>query len=218
VAFRPTSLPTLPFRTDRLRNVFGTAAGFASMLSFYVGLALLIGIGSSWYMIEQGSRLSVVTSGPWQHWQSAGRVDADPYTRARFARQGSLPMPADLSVTYEARRDEDGQRLHSSCDYIVEGSDFPNAWWSLTAFDERGQLIANPAERHSFSTPTIALGADGIYIVALSRDARPGNWLPTGGAGRLILMLTVMSTQPLSKDAPLPGAAQMPAIRRVSCR
>jgi hypothetical protein len=55
-------------------------------------------------------------------------------------------------------------------------------------------------------------------MVALARDARPGNWLPTGGAGRLALTLTTIdATTPVLVKA---GAAPkpLPAIRRVQCR
>jgi hypothetical protein len=216
--FKPTALSPAHYRIERVRGWLGTAAGVASMLSFYVGIALLLGIGTSWYMIEQGSRVSVTTRGSWHLWHSAGRVDADPYTRARFARQGSLASPADLMTTYEARRDEEGQRLHSSCDYVMDGVDVPGAWWSLTAFDERGQLIANPAERYSYSSATVALSADNTYLITVSRESRPGNWLPTSGAGRLVLIFSVAALQPVAKGGPPLGISQLPSIRRVSCR
>ena len=45
-------------------------------------LAIGGGLGTAWYMIEAGSRLSTRTFGPWTTWTAAGRPDADPYTRA----------------------------------------------------------------------------------------------------------------------------------------
>jgi hypothetical protein len=53
--------------------------------------------------------------------------------------------------------------------------------------------------------------------VTLAREASPGNWLPTGGAGRLALMFTTFdSSTMLGKTEAEPK--QLPVIRRVQCR
>ena len=122
---------------------------------------------------------------------TAGSADADPYTRAHFMRRGMLPISSVLAITFEAVADKDGQRLHSSCEYLLEGEEPPARFWSLSVFDEHGQLIPNPAERYSYNSATLLRQPGGRFSVALARSARPGNWLPTGGAGRISLMLTV---------------------------
>jgi hypothetical protein len=210
-------LSAIHYRMDRVRAALGTAVAIASNVGMFVGIALLAGFGSSWYMIERGSRLTTLHVGPWTTWVAAGRANADPYTRARFARQGSLPIPADLARTYEAFRDGDGDRLHSSCEYAVEGEGLESGWWSLAVFDEKGRLIPNTAERHAFNSQTIARGPDGSFLVTLSRDARPGNWLPTSGAGRLALVLTVHANRASSGRAD-DSPDTLPLIRKVACR
>lgn len=205
-------------RLSRFWTALNATTGMASRVAFYLGIAMILGIGSSWYMIEIGSRVSVRSEGPWMQWASAGRASADPYTRARFARQGSLPLPSDLARSYESRRDDDGQRLHSSCDYLIEGEGLDNAWWSFAAFDERGQLIPNAADRYAYNNKSIARAADGSFIITLSRDARPGNWLPTSGAGRLTLMFSIIPSQSQAADSSEVRARQLPGIRRLACR
>lgn len=180
----------------------------------FVGIAILGGLGSSWFMIEKGSRLTTRSSGPWTTWTAAGRADADPYTRAHFLRRGMLPVSATLSLSYQASTDSDGQALYSSCDYSIEGSEPLAAFWSLSVFDEKGGAIPNPADRFSFNSATIMRPANGMLDVRLSRNARPGNWLPTGGAGRITLMMTI--DEPEANDDR--RAAVLPAIRRISCR
>jgi len=186
--------------------------------SAFIGVVLILGLGSSWYMIDVGTPLTTERQGPWTGWTSAGRADADPYTRAHFARLGTLQLSAEMTLTFVAFTDNEGRRLHSSCDYSVEGREPGASWWSLTVFDDRGELIANPAQRYAFTSQSIAMRPDGTFNVALARDARPGNWLPTGGAGRLALVFTTLDpTTPLLAN---PGDDQkpLPAIHRVQCR
>ncbi len=72
-------------------------------IAVFVAISLGFGIWSSWVMVENGSSLTTRTSGEWVLWSSAGRPDADPYTRAHFSRLGSLPLSTTAIHTWEAR-------------------------------------------------------------------------------------------------------------------
>ncbi len=198
----------------RIAILFGVLGDWAA----FIGTVLILGLGSSWYMIDIGTPLTTERQGPWVSWTSAGRADADPYTRAHIARFGTLQLSAEMTLTYTANSDSDGRRLHSSCDYSVEGREPGTSWWSLTVFDDRGELIANAADRYDFTSQSIALRPDGTFSVTLARDARPGNWLPTGGAGRLALVFTTLdaTTPLLAKSSE--GRKPLPEIRRIQCR
>lgn len=201
-------------RSGRLWDVAGATLGFIGNLALFAGIALIGGIGSSWYMIEVGTRLTTVTAGPWVSWPTAATADADPYTRARAARRGGLPLSGNIARIFEARTDNSGQRLQSSCDYTVVGRGLTEGFWTIAVFDDQGHWIPNPADRYAFNSSTVARSADGSFVVTLSRDARPGNWLPTSGAGRLTLVLTLLE----SGDAVTQGGAGLPDIQRVACR
>ena len=184
----------------------------------FIGVVLILGLGTSWYMIDIGTPLTTVRDGPWISWTSAGRADADPYTRAHFARLGTLQFSAEMMLSYVANADSEGRRLHSSCDYVVEGTEPAAGWWSITVFDDRGELIPNPIGRYAYTNQTIALRPDGTFSVSLAREAMAGNWLPTGGAGSLALVLTT-----LDPSAPLLTQSNetrkpLPQIRRLQCR
>jgi hypothetical protein len=198
----------------RIAILFGVLGDWAA----FIGTVLILGLGSSWYMIDIGTPLTTERQGPWVSWTSAGRADADPYTRAHIARFGTLQLSAEMTLTYVANSDSEGRRLHSSCDYSVEGREPGMSWWSLTVFDDRGELIANPADRYDFTSQSIALRPDGTFAVTLARDARPGNWLPTGGAGRLALVFTTLdaTTPLLTKSSE--DHKPLPEIRRIQCR
>ena len=188
--------------------------------AIFVGLVLIGGLGSSYYMLSAGNALTTLTIGPWSTWKHEGRIDADPYTRAHFARSGTLNLTTDIANTYQASRDSGGLRLHSSCEYEISGETLDARWWSITALDDLGRLIDNPSNRFTFTSDTVAISPDGTFKVTLARDARPGNWLPTAGAGRLILAMTL-----LESNAAIAGDTEaqsetiaLPTIKRVACR
>lgn len=202
----------------KVQKRISIAFGILSDWATFIGVVLILGLGTSWYMIDFGSSLTTHQQGPWVGWTSAGRVDADPYTRAHFARLGALQLTTELIKTYVAQTDDDGSRLHSSCDYLVEGRGPGTVWWSLTVFDSRGELIANSAQRHAFTSETIGTRPDGTFVVALARDARPGNWLPTSGAGQLALVFTSLDPGTPLLANPAGDQTSLPEIRRVQCR
>ena len=202
------------------RAVRDIAALFTRMIGTAIAVALVLttGIWSSRTMISRGYEISTSTYGPWRHWHHEGRHDADPYTRAHLSNSGMLRISSDSAGVFEASADSLGARLHSSCDYVIEGADMGGLWWSISVFDSRGDLIANDANRYTFTSTTAALNPDGSFIVTLGREARPGNWLPTGGAGRLILNFTILDPATgLSDGERAERNKLLPAIRREGC-
>jgi hypothetical protein len=196
-------------------NLLGS---FLINIIVFAGLALGGGIGSAWYMIEAGSILSTRTLGPWTTWTAAGRPDADPYTRARTSRNALLPLTTTLEFTYQATADSSGGRLHSACEYAIVMDDLDVAWWGIAAFDGRGGLIQNAAERYGFNSDTVMREPDGRTVITLARDARPGNWLPIGGGSRVTLVLTVQDANWAASAAVKGAPRTMPDIQRVACR
>lgn len=184
----------------------------------FVLIAVAGGLGTTWYMIEKGSALTTRTQGPWVTWTAAGRADADPYTRAHFARRGMLPVSATIALAYEARKDSDGRLLQGRCEYAIEGEEPNAAWWSISVYDDQGRIIANAAERYSYNSATLLRGSGGRFLVTLAPSVRPGNWLPTGAANRVVVVLDVEEPQSTGGDLDGIGLSTLPAIRRVTCR
>jgi hypothetical protein len=205
-------------RLQRVKRLF--QSGFSAIIKtvVFVMIALVGGSMSSWFAVEGGTRFNTERVGPWVKWSNAGRPGADPYSRVRFNKREELVFNADLATRYEAQIDSGGRRLHSSCDYVLEGMQVPRGWWSIAVFDGDGRLIRNPAERHGFNVSTIVRRPDGGFVIHLSRDAKPYNWLPTTHGGRLVLLLEV---QPQSGPETLnlgQDAVVLPQIERTGCR
>jgi hypothetical protein len=206
-----------PARVSVVRAIFAILFRAISLI-LTVTLAIGVGVWSSRYMISRGSPLSTDMYGPWQHWRDFGRESADPYTKAHIASSGKLRVSADSAGIFEARTDSQGARLHSSCNYKIEGASLPGLWWSIAVFDSRGRLIPNEADRYEFTADTIAPNPNGSFVVSLGRDARPGNWLPTGGAGRLVLVFTVLDpANGLSDEQRAMRNKGLPVVHREGC-
>ncbi|MDX2264586.1 MAG: DUF1214 domain-containing protein [Hyphomicrobiales bacterium] len=181
-------------------------------------LALVVGVGSAWRLIDDGAAFNVSQVGPWKTWPSESRLDADPYTRARMARSGQLPVTSSTALTFTAREDSDGDALSPECDYEIAGRPFNALWWSIAAFDDAGAPIKNKAERHAFNSKNIALLPDGSFRVRLAPRARPGNWLPTADADGLMLTLKVLKPQNAAEAGSRETRSEiLPVIRRIAC-
>ena len=191
-------------------------------LAYFIGTfvaALMLGIGSAWYMIERGSLLTTDKVGPWSGWISEGNPNADPYTKAHVARSGRLPLTSTVARYFVARTDSAGRTLTAACEYLIEGSPLNARWWSLAVYDEYGALIENPSARYSFNSEEALRHSDGTFRINLSSKARPENWLPSGTADQhLVLLLRIYS--PRETDASgiglIPGD-RLPKIERIEC-
>ncbi len=208
--------PTVSFgyQLVRMRRALLNWLSFWTNALIFVAIALVVGISSGIWLVERGSRMTTQRNGPWLMWTRAGQKDLDPYTRARQAKHGNLPLSTQIAATWETRFDVDGRRLHSSCEYLIESEPIDATWFSLAVYDDHGMLIPNSAERHAFTNHSIAANPDGSFFVVLAREARPGNWLPVGGAGRISLVLTMIEPKPSVAES----APQLPSIRRIGCR
>lgn len=209
----------MSFAFHQLKKRIKAATGTIVRTSAFTLAVLAGGVGSSCYMVDAGTGLTTEVIGPWTVWTAAARADADPYTRVHFARLGALPLSTEVAQFLVATTDDDGDRLHSSCDYRIEGRDIASHWWSITVFDADGRLIPNTADRYAFTSDTIAMRPDSTFTVTLSRDAMPENWLPTGGAGQLTVAFNAidLGTLSVARNGD-PVHRFLPSIKKSDCR
>jgi hypothetical protein len=151
-------------------------------------MAAAIGLGTAWYMIEFGPGV-VEQYGPWRSWPDLGRPEADPYTRAQLARSGRLVLSSAQARYFTANTDSSGSRLFGDCEYEIAGIGPAGAWWSLSVYDQKGNLIPHPSRRYAVSSASALRAPNGRITIRLSAEARPGNWLPVGSDGAVLLLL-----------------------------
>jgi hypothetical protein len=185
-----------------------------SLFCFVV--AAILGLGVTWYSITRGAAFDALTIGAWKASPKSGTVDIDPYARASIARSGRLPLSLGDGVSFVATTDDAGQPLDGRCDVVIAGTTPQARFWTLTLYDPDGQFIANSLNRQGFTSQELIRNPDGSFEITAAPRARPGNWLPTGGAERYMLALRLYDT-PVGIATRSEREAPMPTIKQGSC-
>jgi len=191
-----------------VRLLFGTLLALT--------IAAGIGLGATWLTITQGTAYGGVTIGAWTAWPKVGTPGIDPYARAMVARSGELPVGSGDGVAFHARSDDAAQPLDGRCDTALTGITPQARYFTITLYDLEGRLVANAVQRHGFTSQEIIRRADGTFEIMIGPRARPGNWLPTGGIERYLLVLRLYDT-PIGVATRSGREAPMPAIVRKAC-
>ena len=67
-------------------------------------------------------------------------------------------------------------------------------FFTLTLYNTDGKLVPNALNRNNFTSQELIRKADGSFQISVGPRARPGNWLPTGGMERYVLVLRLYDT------------------------
>jgi hypothetical protein len=185
-----------------------------SLLAFLVAAA--IGLGTTWFVLNEGVAYGGVTVGAWTAWPRNGTPEVDPYARAMLARTGELPVGSGDGVTFYARADDGGRLFDGRCDMILSGTTPQARFWTLALYDPEGRLVANSVRRYGFTSQEVIRGADGTFEIMIGPRARPGNWLPTGGVERYVLALRLYDT-PVGLASRTGRDMPMPAVQQRGC-
>jgi hypothetical protein len=185
-----------------------------SFFAFLVAAAL--GLGATWLAVSKGTAFGAVSIGAWTAWPKIGTTEIDPYARAGIARSGQLPIGSGDGVAFVARGDDEGRAFDGRCEVTVSGTTPPARFWTLTLYDPDGRLVANALNRHGFTSQEIVRRADGSFAIAIAPRARPGNWLPTAGVERYVLVLRLYDT-PVGVATRTGREASMPAVAVGGC-
>lgn len=181
----------------------------------FIGLGVALGLGSAWYVLDRGLSIDAVEAGAWTVRTEAGQPIADPYTSAYVARIGHIPLKIEEAVYFFATTDDEGQDLDGRCSYVLTGANLRGAWWSVSVHTPDGDLIQTPARRYSYTQAALLFEDDQTYRLTVAPGAHPGNWLPTGGAERIVLVLRIHGPAPDYTRAP--ATVPVPAVERESC-
>lgn len=188
---------------------------FALLISIAAGVVL--GLAVTAFGLRGDPPFGMVRSGAWTAWPAAGTPGADPYLRALFALDGRLPLAAAAGLRFVARTDDAGAPLVGRCGYEIGGPTPAAQDWTLTVLDPDGRPRRSAEPRAGFTSSEVVRDSNGDVVIALARQARPGNWLPTRGDGPFLLMLSVYDTPLVTALASGSPAPRLPAITPGRC-
>ncbi len=188
--------------------------------SILIVLALAVAVGggaaSVGMVLNSQEGIGAVSVGPWTAFPDIGTPEADPYSKARVARDGVLALGRAEGLSFVADRDSTGVTLKSECSYRIEGALPVARFWTLYATD-RGHIALKSGIRRDASMHSLEVlrQADNSISIAVGARPEPGNWLAVGGVGAMNLVLTLYDT-PIASSTGLSGI-EMPRIVRIQC-
>jgi hypothetical protein len=185
---------------------------------FALVVAAVVGLGATYLALTRGAAFGPLTIGSWTAWPKTGTADADPYVRASIARIGRLPTALGDGVAFTASVDDNGRPLDGRCDVVLAGVTPAARFWTLTLYNDNadGELVANSIKRFGFTSQEIVRHADGSFEIVVAPRANPGNWLPTGGVERYVLLLRLYDTA-VGVSTKAGREVPMPSVNVRSC-
>ena len=183
---------------------------------FALVVAAIVGLGATYLALTRDAAFSPLTIGSWTAWPKTGTVYADPYAQASIARVGRLPTALGDGVAFTASADDNGRPLDGRCDVVLAGVTPAARCWTLTLYNVDGELVPNSIKRYGFTSEEIVRQADGSFEIVVAPRANPGNWLPTGGVERYILLLRLYDTA-VGVSTKAGREVPMPSVNVRSC-
>jgi hypothetical protein len=120
-----------------------------------------------------------VRNGPWATNFAVGSDQTSLKLKAMIAVVGLWALKSTETVYFTTTVDSDGHRINHQHRYRIEGGDLDARWWAITVYKDN-QFIPNEQYRYSYSHTNLDKAADGSWVIALSADPSPGNWIPLG--------------------------------------
>lgn len=179
-------------------------------------LGLVLGGLATHTSLQKTQGFGAINIGQWSAWPFVGGSRVDPYTAAKVAADGTIPLGAAEGLAFEALSDDRGEALDLGCSYRIAGKTPPARFWTLAAYDLAGAQImpanGGAAAKHSRE---IMRFSDGSFSITISPVVASGNWLATDGEGKFKLLLRLYDT-PITSSSGLVDPS-MPLIEPLGC-
>ena len=177
---------------------------------------LSLGAAAAWYSIQRNHGFGALNIGVWTAWPSAGDVKSDPYTRAKVAAEGEVPLGAAEGLAFHATVDEQGKPLRQECQYDIAGQTPLARLWTLTAHDLGGAVIYRDNDSPaSLVSRNLSRNPDGSIKLQIGNTASQSNWMRLNGSGPYQIVLRLYDSQ-LSRASDV-SETSMPTVRLLSC-
>jgi hypothetical protein len=166
----------------------------STVIIFIVLVSLGLGLGSAWIAARAAAPVDSLRLGSWSTWPNAGTADTDPYSRARLARNGELPLGAGEGLALYAKGDASGKVLQGRCTYVIEGQTPPARLWTLGLETPDGRPLPAGQNITAVGSESVVRQSDGSFQIVVSPRPQAGNWLSSAGAGDIRFVVRLYDT------------------------
>jgi len=188
---------------------------FALAATFVAAAALALGIWTVWLAVQPVAPVGELGIGVWRAAPRSGTEADDPYSRARLARVGELPLGPGEGLTLTAVTDETGQPLSGACAYRVTGRTPAARLWTMAVQGSQGETLAATNAPRSIGSDRIVRAPDGTFTVTVAPTIAPGNWITSEGGARIRIVARLYDTT--ARTATAVAGLSMPRVERERC-
>jgi hypothetical protein len=167
---------------------------FVVVLLLGVAGAVGLGLWSAWLAVRSPAPIDTIELGAWQAWPNAGTADADPYSRARLARTGEIPLGSGEGLVLLALTDDSGAPLTQACEYRIVGQTPPARLWTVALEDPDGRVVQGRSGASALGSDALLRATDGSFEIVLSAKPQTGNWISTADANRFRVVVRLYDT------------------------
>jgi hypothetical protein len=164
------------------------------VLLLAIASSVALGLWSAWLAVRSPAPVDTISLGPWQAWPNAGTPNADPYSRARLARTGEIPLGSGEGLMLLALTDDAGDALSAGCDYTIAGQTPPARLWTVSLENRDGHVVKERDGVAALGSDTLLREGDGSFKIALASRPQSGNWLSTQDAARFRVVVRLYDT------------------------
>ncbi|MFQ0814906.1 hypothetical protein AVM02_05635 [Brucella anthropi] len=198
---------------------------FKTIFNTAIVLALALG-GGIWSVdkvLDRFEGFGELQVGVWSAYPAAGTPDADPYSKARAAREAYLALGTAEGLAFHARGDKSGRALRRGCTYRLSGMTPPARFWTLYPTTPDLEPVRPRAGlQAALHSREVLYDDDGSVTITIGPDAAPGNWLPVEGSGDFVLVMTLYDTPAASSsglsDLVMPDIVRVAGANPGACR
>ena len=136
----------------------------------------------AWYQLRRATSgdYDIIKNGCWiTNRRGEGSKEALRIHRARIAKIAGFGMNRDEAIYWHVEVDSNGDQITYKNKYRIEGADPVTRWWCLSV-NRDGFFVPNQYNRYSFSKTDVKREPDGSWVIKLSTEEQPGNWIPLG--------------------------------------
>lgn len=186
------------------------------LIAIALAIAFGGGVWSTIVALDATQGFGSIRLGAWEAFPDAQTDKADPYAKSHRANAGKLLYASAEGLSFTANVDETGARLTGNCSYRMSGHTPPARFWTLFAAAPGAAAPSAASDLPSALNSRIVLrDAEGNFVIDISAEAKPRNWLAVPQNSPFRLTLTLF-------DTPTAGSSglidlSMPRIQKIGC-